>query len=151
MNHLDGTAEELSAVVLGFRRVIRRRLRQDLPGPSLRGAQVELLRLVETDPGIGVALAARTLHLAGNSVSTLVNQLVEAGMLRREVDPADRRAARLFVTEAAAERMSRWRSARLRLVGDALTRLPEDEIAAVEAALPALRHLIAELAKEEDE
>ncbi|MEW9531064.1 MarR family winged helix-turn-helix transcriptional regulator [Microbispora sp. NPDC049125] len=147
---VEATAQELMAAVLGIRRVIRRRLREELPGPRLRGAQVELLHLVESEPGIGVASAARSLHLAGNSVSTLVNQLLDAGLLRREVDPADRRAARLFVTEAAVARMSRWREARRRLVGDALARLPDDEVAAVGAALPALRHLLTELAKEDE-
>ncbi|WP_239028516.1 MarR family winged helix-turn-helix transcriptional regulator [Pseudonocardia acidicola] len=136
------------AVVLGLRRVVRRRLRADLPGPRLRGAQVELLQLVEAEPGIGVAAAARSLHLAGNSVSTLVNQLVDAGLLRRETDPADRRAARLELTDTAAARLARWREARSRMVGDALRRLPADEVATVAAALPALRKLLDELAEE---
>ncbi|GAA1788893.1 hypothetical protein GCM10009682_08690 [Luedemannella flava] len=39
--------------------------------------------------GIGVPAAARELRLAGNPVSTLINQLTEAGHLCRETDPAD--------------------------------------------------------------
>src|SRR5947199_4929761 len=70
------TADELMGLAAGLRRVVRRRLRAELPGPALRGAQVELLQLVEAEPGVGVAAAARSLHLAGNTVSTLVNQLV---------------------------------------------------------------------------
>ncbi|GAA4336476.1 hypothetical protein GCM10023086_69750 [Streptomyces venetus] len=62
----------------------------------MRGAEVELLRLVVTRPGIGISDAARDLGLAANSVSTLVNQLPRAGCLVRETDPADRRAARLL-------------------------------------------------------
>ncbi|WP_239114752.1 MarR family winged helix-turn-helix transcriptional regulator [Planotetraspora kaengkrachanensis] len=141
-------ADEVMAVVLTLRRVVRRRLRAELPGPLLRGAQVELLQLIETEPGIGVAAAARTLHLAGNSVSTLVNQLGAAGLLRREIDPADRRAARLFLTDAAVARLARWRDTRSRLVGDAFARLSDDEVSTVVAALPALRHLITELAED---
>ena len=95
------TADELMGLAAGLRRVVRRRLRAELPGPALRGAQLELLQLVEAEPGVGVAAAARSLHLAGNTVSTLVNQLVGAGMVRRAVDPADRRAARLTLTDAA--------------------------------------------------
>ncbi|WP_036333398.1 MarR family winged helix-turn-helix transcriptional regulator [Microbispora sp. ATCC PTA-5024] len=147
----QATAEELMTVLTGIRRVTRRRLREQLPGPRLRGAHVELLQIVAAEPGIGVAAAARGLHLAGNSVSTLVNQLADAGLLRREVDPADRRAARLFVTDAAVARMARWRESRRMLVGDALDRLPPGELAAIGAALPALRHLLSELAEEEDQ
>ena len=142
------TADEVMAVVLALRRVVRRRLRAELPGPLLRGGQVELLQLVEAEPGIGVAAAARALHLAGNSVSTLVNQLGASGLLRREIDPVDRRAARLFLTDAAVARLARWRDTRSRLVGDAFARLSADEAATVAAALPALRHLLTELAED---
>src|SRR5436305_1175881 len=121
-------AEDLMAQVTGLRRVIRRRVRaklSDLPEMSLRGAQIELLRTVETQPGIGVAAAAQLLHLAGNSVSTLVNQLVEAGMLERHIDPADRRAVRLELTKAAHNRLAKWRRTRTEFVSGALAKLSE--------------------------
>jgi len=70
---------------------------------------------------------------------------VAADMVHREVDPADRRAARLSLTAAARERLARWRSARGVLVADALERLPDADVAALEAALPALKNLIGEL------
>ncbi|HEY3710401.1 MAG TPA: MarR family transcriptional regulator [Amycolatopsis sp.] len=135
-------AERLMLAVLGVRRVVRRRVRAELSVPHLPGSQVELLRVVDEQPGIGVAVAARKLNLAGNSVSTLVNLLVEAGLLRREVDPADRRAARLEITEAARERMAGWRRARTGLVSAALTRLSEEDTTAIDAALPALEKLM---------
>ena len=139
------TADELMGLAAGLRRVVRRRLRAELPGPALRGAQLELLQLVEAEPGVGVAAAARSLHLAGNTVSTLVNQLVAADMVHREVDPADRRAARLSLTDAARGRLARWRSARGVLVAEAMGRLPAADVAALEAALPALKSLVREL------
>jgi len=131
----DGLVEQLT----GIRRVIRRRLRADLSGPALPGSQVELLRTVEATPGIGVAAAARAMRLANNSVSALVYQLVDAGYLRRETDPADRRAARLFLTPSAAARLDRWRAERSRLVGDALAALSAADRRAIGQALPALR------------
>jgi len=135
-------AERLLGAVQGIRRVVRRRVRADVPGAPLPGAQVEVLRVVADQPGIGVAAAARELHLAANSVSTLVNQLVDAGLLRREPDPADRRATRLEITGAARERMAAWRRARTGLVADALAGLSEEDTAAIEQALPALEKLI---------
>jgi DNA-binding MarR family transcriptional regulator len=141
-------AERLMRTVLGLRRVVRRLLRTEIPGPLLRGAQVELLRVVEAQPGIGVAAAARELNLAGNSVSTLVNQLADAGMLRREVDPLDRRAARLELTGAATQRLESWRLARIGLVSGAMSELSEEESMAITDALPAFEKLI-EILKEQ--
>ncbi|MER6984284.1 MarR family winged helix-turn-helix transcriptional regulator, partial [Streptomyces carpinensis] len=83
-------AEELADALVGVQRLIRRRLRAGMTEARLRGAEVELLRLVEACPGIGVSEAAKELHLAGNSVSTLVNQLVRDGQLVRETDPLRR-------------------------------------------------------------
>lgn len=144
-------AEELADALVGVQRLIRRRLRSGLTVPRLRGAEVELLRLVETRPGIGVSDAAKELYLAGNSVSTLVNRLVRDGHLLRETDPADRRAARLRLTEAAQNRLRDWERRRAALVGRHVARLDEADREALRAALPALRKLAVTLHEEAEE
>jgi DNA-binding MarR family transcriptional regulator len=144
------TAGELMTVTAALRRLIRRRLRAQRAAAGtesdpIRGARLELLHHIETTPGAGVAAAAHALHLAGNSVSTMVNQLVTAGLVHREVDPADRRAARLWLTEAATSRLQAWRTARGQLVGAGLDRLSYADRQAVMAALPALQRLVSNL------
>ncbi|WP_328953404.1 MarR family winged helix-turn-helix transcriptional regulator [Kitasatospora purpeofusca] len=131
--------EEFSTLLVGIQRLVRRRLREGQAEPRLRGAQVELLRLVADFPGLRVSDAAAELCLAANSVSTLVNQLVALGLLRREVDPADRRAALLYATGEAVERLAAWRARREALVGEVVAGLSADDRAALAAALPALR------------
>ncbi|MEU9157470.1 MarR family transcriptional regulator [Streptomyces sp. NPDC048417] len=143
--------EELADALVGIQRLIRRRLRRGLALPRLRGAEVELLRLVESRPGIGISDAAKELYLAGNSVSTLVNQLVRDGYLLRETDPADRRAARLLLTEAAEKRLADWQRRRADLVVSHVSRLDEADQAALKAALPALRRLAVTLHEEAEE
>lgn len=148
-SHSTRLAGELTDLTGALRRLVRRRLRQDAPQPRLRDTQVELLRTVADNPGIGVAGAARVLHLVDNSVSTLVNQLVSAGLLRREPDPRDRRAARLELTPAAEHRIAAWRDRRARLVGGELATLDDADHEAIEAALPALRRLVTRLRETE--
>src|SRR5258705_13065645 len=109
---VEQLADALIRELYGMRRVVRQQLRPRLPGPPLRGSQVELLQVVEESPGIGIAAAARALHLAGNTVSALAGQLAAGGYLRRQTDPDDRRAARLYLTAAASKRLARWRQAR---------------------------------------
>lgn len=108
-----------------------------------------MLRLVQASPGLRVSAAAKELGLAGNSVSTLVNQLVKAGLLEREVDPQDRRAALLLATPAAAERLAAWVAKRNALISEQVAQLSAGDQAALAAALPALRRLAAGLQKEE--
>jgi DNA-binding MarR family transcriptional regulator len=137
----DELADSFADVLAAVQRLTRRRLRHGLSAPPLRGAQVELLRLVVDKPGIGVSAAARELRLAGNSVSTLVNQLVKAGFLRRETDPSDRRSALLYATPAAAARLRDWQVRRGTLMREQLAVLDPADRAALAAALPALRKL----------
>ncbi len=141
-------SDALADVLAGVNRLVRRALRHGLSGPRLSGAQVELLRLAEEEPGIRVSEAARRLYLAGNSVSTLVNQLVGAGLLRRETDPGDRRSARLTPTPEASARLREWRDRRDALVRRHVALLPDEDRAALAAALPALRALAENLHKE---
>jgi DNA-binding MarR family transcriptional regulator len=142
--------DDFADVMTGIHRLVRRRLRQEMTGhsPRLLGAQVELLRLVATEPGISVSAAAKELYLAGNTVSTLVNQLTAAGLLERETRSDDRRAVRLLPTPAAEARLRAWQERRAAVVRDHLARLSDDDQAALAAALPALRRLAGELQKE---
>ncbi len=143
--------DELMRTNAALRRLVRRQIEPppDIPGPRLRGAQVELLRVVEERPGIGVAPAAKVLRMAANSVSTLVNQLADDGLLLRETDEQDRRAIRLHLTEAAAIRLAAWRRAKARFVGAGVAKLPAADRTVIARALPAIRALMAHLEGEE--
>ena len=141
----DLLAAELAEAWARVRRRLRRGARAAVGGEPLTGAQVELLRLVETQPGIGVADAAAALVVAPNTVSTLVGGLVAAGLLERDRDPADGRAARLTLTAAARRRLRRWRDERTRLLAGALRELSPEDRAVLEASIPALERLFAAL------
>lgn len=137
--------DQLMTTMAALRRQVRRELRPQGIGPQLRGAQIELLRVAHERPGIGVAAAAKELHLAANSVSTLTGQLAELGMLIREPDPDDRRAIRLYPTDIAVQRLEDWRHARAELVGARIAALPDAQQAAIADVLPVLRDLLARM------
>jgi DNA-binding MarR family transcriptional regulator len=143
--------DELMRTNAALRRLVRRQVEPSglASGPRLRGGQIELLRVVEERSGIGVAAAAKVLRLAANSVSTLVNQLTDEGLLVRETDDGDRRAIRLRLTEAAVLRLDAWRRARAVLVGAGIGKLSDAEREAIASALPAIRALMAHLEGDE--
>jgi DNA-binding MarR family transcriptional regulator len=146
-----GIAEPLVEALSAFRRSVRRAAGRPWPAADLSAAQVELVRLVRRDPGIPVSAAAQRLSLAGNTVSTLVGRLVDAGLLQRAVDPADRRVVRLSVTAPARRRIEGWRDRRIERVSDALARLEPADRAALETAIPALDRLAGALQELEGE
>lgn len=138
---MDDVPDDFADVLRRVHRLMRRRLRAGVVGPPIRGAQVELLRLVGRHPGTRISHAAERLGLAGNTVSTLVNQLVDAGLLRRETSADDRRAALLYLTPAASDRLRDWEERRAALMRTQVGQLPAADRAALAAAMPALRRL----------
>ena len=137
-----GLADELAGCVMRLRRVLRRAARRGWTYESLPRNQIELLRLADEQPGIGVAAAAAALALAPNTVSTLVNELRSAGLLTREMDSGDRRVACLFLTEEATSRLAAWHDRRAELLAAALAELAGSDRTALTASLPAFERLI---------
>ena len=99
------------AVLGELHRLVRRRSTARAGRDPLPEAQVELLLLVRETPGISGKEVAQRLGTAPNTVSTLVRDLTDAGLLARDRDPADRRVVRLRVTEAAHRRMADYETA----------------------------------------
>jgi DNA-binding MarR family transcriptional regulator len=138
---------EAAVLVETARRLTRAASRAAGPGErrELTGAQMELLLLIRREPDLPVAEAAARLRLARNTVSTLVGQLVTAGVLERGADAQDGRVVRLRITDAADQRMARWRARRVGAVQTALATLEESDRQALRAAIPALERAAAVL------
>lgn len=121
-----------------LRRSIRRASGGSWPPRALTNAQIDLVRVVRSQPGISVAEAAHELRLAANTVSTLVGQLTEAGIVTRVADERDRRVARLRLTDSAAERFRAWNDERHHVVTAAIASLPAAHRRRLGKALPVL-------------
>ena len=140
-------AAELLAAIGAVRRVARRAVRTAYADP-LPPARSELLRLAARRPGIGVAEAAAELRLAPNSVSTMVSQLAEDGLVSRGRGASDGRSVRLTVTDEGAARIEQWRDIRTDLASRAIEQLPETDRRAIVAAIPALSRLAEQMDQE---
>lgn len=134
--------------LLGAMATVRRAVHRlpelpERPAPlcTLTAAQGELVRLVRRRPGVSVAEAAEELRLAPNTVSTLVGQLTEQGVLLRVADPADRRVARLDLDPDARRKVTAWRDRRSEAVAAAVGRLGADDRRVLADAAAALERL----------
>ena len=138
-------ADQLLATIGAIRRAGRRQSGRPDELSSLPGAQLELVRLLRRRPGVSVAEAASELRLAANTVSTLVGELSEAGLLVRSIDQADRRVARLDLAPEMRRTVERWRDRRVDALAAAFERLSSAERRRLAAALPCLEHLAGSL------
>jgi DNA-binding MarR family transcriptional regulator len=145
------TAEAVSETLMPAVGTLRRLLRR-VAGPFVTSAPVdvstsqrEVLVMVGKRTGRSVAEIADELGLAPNTVSTIVTQLVGAGLLVRETDPQDRRVGRLALTPAAQEALDSARARRRGVLHEALDRLGPRQLADLAAGIDALEALAEEL------
>jgi len=134
-------ARFLTEAVTRLRRALRASIRSDYPWETLPMAQVELLQvLAEHSPARIGDLASRQ-RLATSTVSGLIGQMIGTGLVARAVEPGDRRASAVTLTDAGHAQLAAWTRAHERRLDAALGALDGDDRAAVRAALPALFRL----------
>ena len=125
---LPALADELLATMASIRRSGRLVAGRPVELSALTGSQVDLVRLVRRRPGVSVTQAAEELRLAANTVSTLVRQLTDAGLLMRTADDSDRRVARLELTAAMQRKVDALRDRRVAMLTAAMAQLsPADQ------------------------
>jgi DNA-binding MarR family transcriptional regulator len=139
----------LTDVVTRLRRVLRASIRSDYPWESLPMAQVEILQRLRDEPGLRVNDLAVRHRLANNTVSTLIQQMVVAGLVTRTEHPDDRRAVRLDLSQAGLDMLTDWQRAHARRLERAMDHLAPADRTAVLAVLPALSRLIDQLEAED--
>ncbi|MFC6019195.1 MarR family winged helix-turn-helix transcriptional regulator [Plantactinospora solaniradicis] len=105
---------------------------------QLPPSELEVLRYVLETPGVSVSTLARDLGLHASNVSATVRALVARGLIRREPDPNDRRAVRLYPTVDAAHGSARIEDSWARIFAAALDDLTDEQRRAVAGAAPAL-------------
>jgi DNA-binding MarR family transcriptional regulator len=109
-------------------------------------ARVEVLLALREHQSVRVGELAALLQLAANTMSGLVQALVETGLVTRGSDPTDRRVAVVELTEAGRGQLAEWERAHQQRIGDALGHLSAAEQETIRTALPALDLLVEHLA-----
>jgi len=137
---LPGAVADL---VAALRRVMRKAARVRQPAMALSVAQLELLSLVEEHPGARPGDLAGLLRLAANSVSTLANAMVSAGMLERAAGATDKRTVEFTLTRQGAQLVGQWRTTNTGLLRTAIAALDGADRQVLTQALPVLGRLVA--------
>jgi DNA-binding MarR family transcriptional regulator len=137
-------ADELLSTIAAIRRS-GRLVGRPAELSDLTGAQLDLVRLLRRRPGVSVAEAASELQLAANTVSTLVRQLTDAGLLVRRVDGSDRRVARLELTPEMTQKVGRFRDRRVALLASGIAELRTADRRRLDAAVSILSRVAGRL------
>jgi DNA-binding MarR family transcriptional regulator len=131
-------AEELRPALLRLARELRKETEQ----LGVTARQVTLLWLVKRSPGLSLAELAAEEGISPPALSGHVDRLERAGLLQRVRSTADRRRVGLELTEDGAKLLRRVRARRTTWLTQRLRDLDAKQLAALDAAIPALRQLL---------
>ncbi|MGD9809991.1 MAG: MarR family winged helix-turn-helix transcriptional regulator [Sphingobium sp.] len=107
------------------------------------GAQWRALIVLRRMPGISQGTLAERLDVEPITACRMVDRLEQAGLVERRRDPADRRAWRLFLTDAADPVVDELEDIGARMLEQATSVLDEDEKERVRRGLSAIRDTLA--------
>ena len=120
---------------------LSRRLRPTKASAGLTPTQLSVLFHVVACDSVGVGELAKSEGLNPTLLSRTIGHLVDAGLLRRETDPNDRRAAVVEPTAAGRKLRDRARSERNDVLARLLADTSADDRRLLVEALPALERL----------
>jgi DNA-binding MarR family transcriptional regulator len=146
---LPALADELLSTMASIRRSGRLLARRPVELSTLTASQVDLVRLLRRRPRVSVAEAAEELRLAPNTVSTLVRQLTDGGLMSRSPDAHDRRVARLELTPDMRHKVDAFRDRRIGVLASAMAQLPAADRRRLSDAVGLLGRLAARLPHQE--
>ena len=119
---------QLADLLHRLTRRLRRAQAERLAPLGLTPAQERALRMItRSEEPLRMAELADHLGIVPRSVTTVVDALEEAGLVRREIDPHNRRAIRLHLTDRGVAVREEMRDARRRAAEDLFAPLPAED------------------------
>lgn len=131
--------ESLAFLLKDVSRLLRRRFDARARAFGVSRAQWEVLFALSRNEGINQTGLADYLEVETITLCRMVDRLGEAGLVERRADPADRRAWRLHLTDAARPLVDKLKVLGDTVVAEALTGVDADQLAASVAAMTTMR------------
>jgi DNA-binding MarR family transcriptional regulator len=125
---------------------LSRELRREIHSLGVTGGQVSLLVQIKYHPGIGMRELAALERMSVPGMSKFIARLEEAGLVQRAPVAGDQRRVGLSLTAAGQRVLRSVKSKRTAWLSARLRQLEPAEIAAIDAAIEPLSHLLEETA-----
>ena len=121
--------------------ILSRALRLTIAGAGLTPTELSVLATVTRLGPMRISDLAETERINPTMLSRVTARLGEAGLIRREIDPTDRRSAQLGPTTAGRALQRRIRAERTASLREHLAGISQAEVRSILDSLPALESL----------
>jgi DNA-binding MarR family transcriptional regulator len=142
-----GTDAELAELASRLRLAVarlHRRARSEAitAGDDVSASRLAALATIEKAGPLTLGELAAEEQVQPPSMTRIVSRLEEQGLVTREIDPSDRRVARVVVTPAGAELLAVTRTRRTAFLAQRVARFTPDERRTLADALPLLERIL---------
>jgi len=121
---------------------LNRELRREIHSLGVTGGQVGLLVQIKARPGIGMRELAGVERMSVPGMSKFIAKLEDAGLVQRAPVEGDQRRVGLSLTPAGHKVLRSVKSKRTAWLAARLRRLEPEQLAALDAAIEPLAHLL---------
>lgn len=135
----DMAQDSLAFLLSDVARLVRRRFDARARALGVSRAQWQVLFALSRQEGCNQTALADYLEVETISLCRMVDRLADAALVERRADPADRRAWRLYLTEAARPLLDQLKQVGEAVVADALVGIEEPVRAAMAQGLTRVR------------
>jgi DNA-binding MarR family transcriptional regulator len=121
---------------------LNRELRREIHSLGVTGGQVGLLVQIKERPGIGMRELASLERMSVPGMSKFITKLEEAGLVQRAAVEGDQRRVGLSLTPAGHKVLRSVKSKRTAWLAARLSQLEPEQLAAIDAAIEPLVHVL---------
>jgi DNA-binding MarR family transcriptional regulator len=138
---MDYRTEQMAAQLHSVSMRMLRVLRREDEEAGMSASRLSALSVIAFAGPISLADLAAAEHVRPPTMSRIVENLVQDGLVTREVDSADRRMVRIAATTAGRELLDDGRARRVKAIGGRLQKLAESERRALHRGLELMERI----------
>lgn len=132
-------ADSVAFLIGDVARLMRKRFDERARGVGATGAQWKALSALSRNQGINQGGLAELLEVEPITLTRMLDRLGDAGLIERRADPDDRRAWRIYLTDAAQPVLAKLREVADELIAATLAGLSEADRSALMGSLDTIR------------
>lgn len=136
---MRGTMESIPYLLYDSARLLRREFDNRVRALGLTGQQARLLFNLSRNEGENQGFYAEQLEVEPISLTRMIDRMVDAGLIERRPDPADRRAWRVHLTDRSRAVIEQARECVAALESDILASIDPATLAALYRGLETIR------------
>jgi DNA-binding MarR family transcriptional regulator len=140
--------DEISESALLLFPLVKRLFKGDTSAPalaSLRNQTYHILRILERREPLPVSAIGKHLFIAKQNMTTLIDRLMNEGLVERKNDVADRRIINIIITKKGRRFLKERMLGLKKIVRENLSELSDEEIESLHSAFRVIRTIVHKL------